>query len=212
MAGWNASIDLFWVVSYAEKLITLSFCSCDAFLTPFQRWFASAYTFCTLFDNFRTDRPRGSSAAITRILRGRCTDYPRWSARLSARNNHGILRKKLSFPCHVPYMCVRSYVFLCVYVCMLVCVLHVPVFNLCLDFASLDVVSIGFQTMRDSHPWFNLCSIWLKLTIFFLFLIRTCLQTCKDWTQRVLVQCRVEHLYPGETYYPKHCAWIRESQ
>ena len=55
----------------------------------------------------RADYPRplrGLSAAITRILRGRYADYLRRSARLSARNNHGILQKKLSFPCHVPYM------------------------------------------------------------------------------------------------------------
>ena len=112
MAGWNASINLFWVVSYAEKLITLSFCACDAFLAPFQRWFASVYTFYTFFDNFRTDRPRWLSAATTRILRGHYADSmwplrgfsavdtwiicvdPRGYPRLSARNNHGILRKK----------------------------------------------------------------------------------------------------------------------
>ena len=78
MVGWNASIDLFWVVSYAEKLITLSFCSCDAFLAPFQRWFASAYTFCTLFDNFRTDHPRPLRRWPTAFY----PDYPRRSVRL----------------------------------------------------------------------------------------------------------------------------------
>ena len=63
-----------------------------------------------------------TSAVTTRIIRGRHADYP-WRAcglsaaaartilidphgspRLSARNSHGILRKKLSFPCHVPYL------------------------------------------------------------------------------------------------------------
>ena len=83
MAGWNASIDLFWVVSCAEKLITLSFCSCDAFLAPFQHWFASAYTFRTLFNNFCTDCPRELSAATTRITHGHYADSPRSIHRLS---------------------------------------------------------------------------------------------------------------------------------
>ena len=84
MAGWNANFDLVWIVSYAEKLITLFFCSCDAFLAPFQRWFASAYTFRTLFDNFRTDRPRRLSAATTRITCRHYVDSPRSIRGLSA--------------------------------------------------------------------------------------------------------------------------------
>ena len=44
----------------------------------------SAYTFCTLFDNFRTDRPRGLSAATTRIIRGHYADSPRSIRGLSA--------------------------------------------------------------------------------------------------------------------------------
>ena len=49
------------------------------------------------------DYPRplhGFSAVNTRIIGVDPRGYPR----LSARNNHGILRKKLSFPCHVPYI------------------------------------------------------------------------------------------------------------
>ena len=46
-------------------------------------------------------RPRGSSAAPARIFRGTRAENPR----RSARNNHGIPRKKFSFPCHVLYIC-----------------------------------------------------------------------------------------------------------
>ena len=48
----------------------------------------------------RVDYPRplrGLPAAITWILRGRYVDY----LRRSAWNNHGILRKNLSFTCHL---------------------------------------------------------------------------------------------------------------
>ena len=51
----------------------------------------------------RADYPRplrGLPAAIMRILRSRYADY----LCRSARNNHGSLWKKLSFPCHVPYL------------------------------------------------------------------------------------------------------------
>ena len=44
-------------------------------------------------------RPRGGSAAPARKFRGTRAENPR----RSARNNHGIPRKKLSFPCHVLY-------------------------------------------------------------------------------------------------------------
>ena len=42
--------------------------------------------------------PSGSSTAPLRKIRVVPHNYPR----VSARNNHGIPRKKLSFPCHVP--------------------------------------------------------------------------------------------------------------
>ena len=46
-------------------------------------------------------RPHGKSAAPARKFRGTRAENPR----RSARNNHGIPRKKLSFPCHVLYVC-----------------------------------------------------------------------------------------------------------
>ena len=50
--------------------------------------------------------PHGKSAAPARKFRGTRAENPR----RSARNNHGIPRKKLSFPCHVLYV---NYVMSC---------------------------------------------------------------------------------------------------
>ena len=112
MAGCNASIDLFWVVSYAknyylypvEAMPFLLLFSVDSRLhTLFARcWTISAWI-------VHVDYPRPLCrlpAAITRILRGRYADYLRRSTRLSAavraeqpRNS----AEKLRFPCHIPY-------------------------------------------------------------------------------------------------------------
>ena len=49
---------------------------------------------------------------------------PRGYLQLSARNNHGNLRKKLSFPCHVPYMHrnIRTYPLIFCSTCVHTCV------------------------------------------------------------------------------------------
>ena len=56
----------------------------------------------------------GNSCPPARKIRVVLHNYPR----VSARNNHGIPRKKLSFPCHVPYIDIRICKCACVSVCI----------------------------------------------------------------------------------------------